>query len=161
MDVNILAAFSQHMAVEFYSAYLYYSLSGDFAVSGLDGFAHWMRLQALEELTHGERFFRYLVSRGETPELLALDSPPTGHQTAEQAIVAAREHEKLVSNRIDDLVTLTCELRDRASASFLQWFVIEQVEEEAQIERIHQRLKIAGESGHGLLLLDRELGHRQ
>jgi len=154
-------ALNEQIKWEFYSAYLYLSMSACFEAEGLAGFANWMRVQAQEELTHGMRFYSYVNSRGGRVLLQSLDGPPTQWDSPMQALQDTLEHERIVTSRINDLVRLALSENDHATHIFLQWFVTEQVEEEASATEILQKLKLMGEQGNGLFMLDRELALRR
>jgi len=126
----------------------------------LDGMAQWMKSQAQEEFSHALRFFNHINDRGARNELQAIDKPQTTWASPLDAFEAALEHEKMISGRINDLARLADEENDRAAGIMLQWFVTEQVEEEDSVSKVIDMIKLVGESGHGMLMLDRELGAR-
>ncbi|HDS59456.1 MAG TPA: ferritin [Thermoplasmatales archaeon] len=146
---------------EFYSAYLYLAMSGYFESVDLPGFAHWMHAQYLEEMEHGMKFWHHLVDRGGTVKLYAIQEPQREWDSPLAAFQAALEHERHITGRIHALVDLAEEVKDRAAYNLLQWYVDEQVEEEASVEAIIARLEMVGGSGNGMLMVDRELGQRQ
>lgn len=145
---------------ELYSAYLYLSMSAYFEACSMGGFANWMRVQAQEELSHAMKFFDYLAERGGRITLTAIDAPRTEWTSAVDAFDEVYRHEQKVTALINNLVNAAEQESDHATRSMLQWFVTEQVEEEASAERILDNLKMVGEDGTGLLMLDRELAQR-
>ena len=145
---------------EMYSSYLYLSMSAYFHSVSLGGFANWMRIQAQEELVHAIKIFDYINERGGRATLGAIDEPIAGWESAVAAFENVYAHEQKVTELINDLVTLATELNDHATVSFLQWFVNEQVEEEASADDVLQKLKLIGDSGQGVYLMDREMGTR-
>lgn len=145
---------------ELFSSYLYMSMSMYFEQEDLSGAASWMRVQALEELTHAEKFMNYVNERGGMVELEALEKPQIKWETPLDAFKAALEHERFISASINDLVRLSREESDYMSDNFLQWYVAEQVEEEASVSEVIRMFSIAGKGGGGLLMIDRELGAR-
>lgn len=158
---KIETAFNEQIAAELYSGYLYLSMAMHFAAEDLPGMSHWMRLQAMEEFTHADKFAHHILERGGAVRLAALDGPPTEWESPREAFEAASKHEQYISKRINDLAELAETEKDRPAAILLQWFVSEQVEEEANAEANVQRLRRIGDSGPGLMMFDRELAGRQ
>lgn len=154
------AAFNEQMNAEMYSAYLYLSMGAYFASTGMAGFAGWMRVQAQEEMVHAMKFYDHVNERGGRVTLKAIDGPQTEWDSAVAAFEHVYEHEQKVTALINDLVNLAIDEKDHASRSFLQWFVDEQVEEEDSASSVLDRLKLIGDSGNGLFMMDRELGQR-
>jgi ferritin len=157
---KIQAAFNKQTNAELCSAYLYLSMAAWFESVNLRGAASWMRAQAKEELAHAMKFFAYVNERGGRVLLAPVDGPPTEWKTPLAAFEAAYAHERKVTGMINDLVDLAAGEGDHAAGSFLQWFVNEQVEEEASADEVVQKLKLAGDSPNGLLMIDRELAQR-
>jgi ferritin len=153
-------AFSEQAKYELESAYIYLSMAAYFDAEGLAGMGTWMRAQVQEEVTHAMRFYKHVVERGGRVALHALSSPPQDWKSPLAAFEAAYEHEKFITGRISDLVKLAAAENDHASQTLLQWFVDEQVEEEASTSKVAQDLKLVGNDGRGILMLDRELGQR-
>ena len=153
-------AMNQQIQHEMASAYLYLSMAAFFHSRSLDGMAQWMKVQALEEQGHAMRFFDHIIERGGNVELLAIEAPETAWASPVAAFEAAHAHEQFITGRIDELVQIAREENDNAAAMMLQWFVTEQVEEEATASKTVDTLKMIGDSGHGLLMADRELGTR-
>ncbi|HPQ82033.1 MAG TPA: ferritin [bacterium] len=142
------------------SAYLYLSMSAWFEGQGFDGMAAWMRVQAMEEQEHAMKFFDHIQERDGRVELLALSKPKAEWSSPQNAFEEAYKHEQFITGKIHDLVKLSQETRDFPSTSMLNWFVDEQVEEEANASKIVQTLERVGNSGNGLVMLDRKLGER-
>ena len=157
---TIEKAFNEQVNAETYSAYLYWSMSAALQGMNLPGFANWMRIQAMEEMTHSEKFFKYIVERGGTVTLTAIDGPPTEWKDVEAIFKNVLEHEQKVTGLINGLMDLAMAEKDHASAMFLQWFVAEQVEEEAGAEDLLGKLKVAGTSSPALYMLDKEMAQR-
>jgi ferritin len=145
---------------ELYSGYLYLSMSAFFASKGLPGFANWMRVQALEELTHAMKFFDYITKAGGEVKLQAIEAPPANWPSTQKVFEATLEHEQRVTSSINDLVGLAIAEKDYATNNFLQWFVAEQMEEEENARSILDRLGLTGEERGPLFFLDQELGKR-
>lgn len=157
---NIQKALNKQINAELYSAYLYLSMSAYFQSINLAGFANWMRVQALEEMTHADKFYNFIVERGGRVELEAIEAPPKEWASPLAVFENAYKHEQKVTSMINDLVDLAIKEKDHASNIFLQWFVTEQVEEEASADEVVQKLKLAGDKGSGLFMLDGELSKR-
>jgi ferritin len=153
-------AVGEQIKHEFYSAYLYLSMAGSFEVANLPGFAHWMRQQSREEVEHAIKFFDFLLDRGEHVQLRAIEEPPYAFRSPLDTFEQALEHEKEITARIHDLYELAVRENDYPAQVFLNWFVTEQVEEEKSATEIVERLRMAGEDGAALFLLDSELGNR-
>jgi ferritin len=145
---------------ELYSAYLYLSMAAYFQSVDLPGFATWMRVQAQEEVVHAMKIYDFIGERGGRVTLTAIEEPPTEWDSPLAVFEQAYAHEQKVTGLINGLVDTAESLKDHATRSFLSWFVDEQVEEEASADAVVRRLKLAGESGSGLFMIDRELGQR-
>ncbi len=161
MDKKMLDAFNEQMREEINSAYLYLAMSSDMKIKGLTGAASWFQIQAQEEIAHATRFYNFIHDRGGQPELPALEKPQVSWKSLAEAFEAALNHEKHITGCIDKLVDLARENNNHAAEVFLQWFVTEQVEEEATADEIVQKLKFLGDSPQAIFMLDRELAARQ
>jgi ferritin len=153
-------ALCEQINAEIYSSYLYFSMSAYFESLNLKGFAHWMTIQAQEELVHVVKFFDYVHSRNGRVTLDAVAGPPSEWESPRAAFEAAYQHETTITERIHKLVDLALEHSDHPTHQMLQWFVAEQVEEEANADEIVQKLKLVGNEGYGVFMLDRELATR-
>jgi ferritin len=160
LSKTIQDAMNEQIKNELYSAYLYLSMSAYCEAANLPGFAHWMRVQAQEEVGHAMKFYDFIYERGGRVVLQAIDQPPVEFQSPLHVFEQTLEHEQKVTGLIHDLYTLAVEEKDYASQAFLQWFVTEQVEEEGSATQIVETLKIIGDKGQALVMLDRELGKR-
>jgi ferritin len=145
---------------ELYSEYLYISMQAWFANNNLDGFANWMDAQGKEERFHAMKFFNFLIERGGKVELKAIDKPVVDFKSPLKAFTMALEHEQFITKNINDLMDIAIKEKDHASRGLLQWFVDEQVEEEATADKIVSRLKMIGDNAHALFMIDSELGQR-
>jgi ferritin len=159
---KVLKALNEQVNAEQYSALLYLSMSAWFEDKGLPGFANWMYVQYQEELTHANKIFKFIVERSGKAEVKAIKQMPADFESVLQVVEKTLEHEQFVTELINSLVDVATEERDHATQSFLQWFVDEQVEEEANVTEILDSLKlIEGDGkGNGLFMLDRELRQR-
>jgi ferritin len=153
-------AFNEQMKNEFYSAYLYKAMAAYFEAEDLPGFAHWMRMQSLEELCHGEKFFNYICEAGGRAVMLPIDGPKKDYDSPLEVFEYSFKHEQFVTDRINQLMTLAKQENNHAAEIFLQWFVTEQIEEEASFGLELKKIKRLGGDGRGLLMLDRELAQR-
>ncbi len=157
---QLLDAMNEQMKNEFLSAYLYLAMGGYFEAEDLPGIASWMRVQALEELTHGEKFFHFICEAGGRTDLRAIAAPQNGYDSPLNCFEYSLNHEKFVTDGINKLMDLARQDNNHAAQIFLQWFVTEQVEEEASFGLIVKKLQRIGDDGNGLLRLDEELGLR-
>ncbi|MGC9055271.1 MAG: ferritin [Candidatus Saccharicenans sp.] len=154
-------AINQQINEELYSAYLYLSMAGYFAEQNLMGFYNWLFVQYHEELAHAEKFFKYLIERGGQVRLTAIKGPERTWKSPKDAFEAVLKHEQHITGKINELVDLAEAEKDRATFAMLQWFVNEQVEEEANAQEIVAKLEMVGEHKQGLLMIDRELAQRK
>jgi len=161
MNTKLLNEMNEQINKEIYSGYLYLAMAAHFETQNLGGFAKWMEMQAKEELEHGMKFYSFLNEMGEKVELKAIDQPQTSFGSPTEVFEQVLEHEKYVTSRIHMLYELALAEKDYATEVFLQWFVKEQVEEEKNATEILESLKMAGESGNFLFMLDRKLGERE
>ena len=160
MDEKMQEALNKQVNAEIYSAYLYLSMSAYFQSVNLDGFANWMRVQWQEELAHGLKFYDYVNERGGRVVLQAVEAPPSEWDSPLAVFENVYQHEQKVTSLINELVDLAVEAKDHATNNFLQWFVSEQVEEEASADEVVQKLKLVGDDPSGLFMIDRELAQR-
>ena len=159
-DKKIEDAFNDQLNFEIFSANIYMSMAAQFDSMKLKGFANWMKIQYQEEILHMTKFYDFINERGGHVIISAIEAPPTAWDSPLAAFEHALHHERIVSSRINELVSLAVEKKDHASVNFLQWFVGEQVEEEASADGVIQQLKLAGDAPGALFILDRELGAR-
>ncbi|SRR6056297_3084815 len=157
---KVLKAINEQINAEQYSAFLYLSMSAWLENEGLPGFANWMYVQYQEELTHANKFFKYVNERGGKVELKGIEQMPVEFESVTEVMERSLEHEQHVTSLINNLVDMAIEEKDHATQSFLKWYVDEQVEEEANVSEILDDLKLISGKGNGLLMLDRELRSR-
>jgi len=153
-------AINKQINEEFYSSYLSLSMSAYFSSLNLNGFANWMYVQSLEETSHAMKLYHYVLDRGGNVILDMIKKPPVTWESALHAFRDAYKHECYISECFNNLVELAMKERDFASNNFFQWFIQEQVEEEANAAEIVQHLEMVGDQKHGLMMLDRELKTR-
>jgi ferritin len=160
LNKKIEKSINKQINAEIYSSYLYYSMASYFESISLNGFGHWMRVQALEELTHVHKFQSFINNRGGRAIMQPVDGPPSEWKSPLEAFETVYEHEVLVSGLINKLMDLALSESDHATVNFLQWFVGEQVEEEATADEVVQKLRLVEKTEGGLFLLDQEIGKR-
>ena len=146
---------------ELQSAYVYLAMSAESNRLGLPGFANWFKMQYGEELAHADRFFNYILERNGEVELLALDKPEINGETPLSLFEKALAHEQHITRCIFGLKDLAREESDHATDVFLEWFVNEQVEEEASAQEVIDQLRLVEGSPNGLFMIDRELAGRK
>jgi ferritin len=160
LNPNVAKALNTQVTAEFYSASLYLSMAAWFENESLPGIAHWMKFQADEERSHGMKLFNHILERGSKAVLEAIAAPPAAFEGPEPIFKMVAEHEAKVTTLINGLFELARAEKDYASENFLQWFVSEQVEEEAQAKLLHDQMKMIGTSKGSLLMLDHQLAKR-
>ena len=157
---KIQAAFNKQINAEVFSWYLYLSMASWLDAQGLKGVAHWMRMQAQEEYAHAMKFINFVDECDGRVILTAIEAPKTEWDSALDVFKDTCEHESKVTGLINDMVDLALSEKDHAANGFLQWFVTEQVEEEATARDLRDKLKLAGKDGAILFMIDQDLGQR-
>ena len=157
---KIEKALNQQLNQELYAFYVYLSMSAYFELMNLNGFANWMRFQAEEEKNHGLKFYDYILQANGRIDLKQIDAPKKSWKSVQEVFEDTYNHEKKVTESIYDIVDLSISERDHATHNFLQWFVREQVEEEATALKILEKIKLIGDNQGALFILDREMGSR-
>ena len=160
LNLRVEEAINEQINAELYSAYLYLSMSAYLEGENLPGFASWMRVQFQEEQAHALKFFDYVNERGGKVVLSAIEGPQIEWGSVAEVFEHTLDHERMVTERINNLMSIALEERDYATESFLRWYVDEQVEEEASAESILAQVERLDGHGNGMLMLDRELGAR-
>lgn len=155
------AAINKQINNELYSAYLYLAMSAEAAFKGYKGTAKWFQIQFQEEMGHAMKFKDYLLERGAEVELGAIAQPKAGFKSVLAMFETTLAHERGITKNIADLMDLAVKEKDYASQALLQWYVTEQVEEEASDNEIIGMLKMAGASTGTLLMIDKQLGKRE
>ena len=158
MTEKLQKALNEQITAELWSANLYLSMSYFLSREGYEGFAHWMKQQATEEMEHANEIAQYMIKRQAIPRIDKIDVVPQNWGGAREAFEDAYKHECHVSKLIDLLVKIAAEEKDNATQDFLWKFVREQVEEEAAVLAIVDKLKRSGDAG--LLYMNLKLGER-
>ena len=161
MSKTMQDALNEQMKHEFYSSYLYLSMSAYCDGMNLPGLARWMRAQAQEEAKHAMKIFDHILDRGGKVELQQVDRPPSQFTSAREVFEQAHKHEQQVTASINRVYGLAMDERDFASRVFLDWFVGEQVEEEKTSGLLAEQMRMVGEDKPGLLMLARDRGQRR
>ena len=151
---------NKQINAELYSSYLYLSMAAWAHSKGYKGIANWLQVQAKEEHAHALKFYTYIEERNNCPEFFAIEKPENSWKDIIDLFEAVYKHELKVSALINNLYSLALEEKDHATSSFLQWFINEQVEEESAVCAIIDEIKLAGEKGPGIYMIDKELAQR-
>ena len=160
LEQKMVDALNAQIYEELNSAYLYAAMAADCEAKNLKGAAAWFKAQFGEEQAHAWKLYGYMNNQGHRTIFKAIPEPQAEWANLLAAFEAALAHEKYISGKIRDLVKLAKDLDDYASESFLQWFITEQVEEEASAEEVVTKIKMVGDAPHVLYMLDKELGAR-
>ena len=160
LNEKIEKAITAQINEELYSSYLYLAMAAHLSNIGLNGFANWMNIQVQEEMNHAKFFFNFVLERGGKVNLEQIAKPPSEWENITQIFEETVKHEKYISSKINDIATLALEEKDHATASFLRWFIDEQVEEEATAEDWLNKLKLTKAEGTALFFLDQEAAKR-
>jgi ferritin len=153
-------ALNEQVNREMYSAYLYMAMSAHSAKIGLKGFANWFMVQYHEEMFHAMKLYEYVQRQGEDVVLQAVAQPPAEFESPLDMFTKTLVHEQYITKSINELMELAISKKDHATQIFLEWYIIEQVEEEENDNDIIAQLKLIGDNPHALLMLDRELATR-
>jgi len=151
---------NKQINAEFYSAYLYLSMSAYLSSKNLSGFSNWMKVQFEEEQFHAMKLYQYVLDRGGNIELNLIEKPKTEWKNIVDVFVDVLAHEEKVTSLINNLVDVAMKEKDHATVNMLQWFIAEQVEEEANASEILDQIKLIDGKGSGLFMLDREAKQR-
>lgn len=160
LNKKVELALNKQVNAEFYSAYLYLSMAAWCKSKNLEGFANWMRVQYDEESFHAMKLFNYINERGGTVVLNTIERPKIDWKDIIEVFEDTYEHEQKVTMLINELATLATKEKDYATVNFMQWYVSEQVEEEASAQGLLENLKMIKGKGSALFMLDREAGTR-
>lgn len=160
MNEITVKAFNDQINAELYSEYLYLSMKAYFQRMNLPGFTNWMDVQTQEERAHAIGMYDYVIRRGGKVELFAIEKPENDWSSPLEVFEHILKHEKLVTSKINALMDVVEENKDRAALSFLDWYLKEQVEEEENVGKVLATLKLIGSDTNSLLALDKDLATR-
>ena len=160
LSKKLEVALNKQINEEYYSSYIYLAMAAYLEDQNLDGSAHWMQMQAQAEYQHAMKIFDYMVDRGARVELFEVKAPPKEWDSPLDVFKASLAHEQYMTENINKLTDLAITERDHATSNLMQWYVAEQVEEEAQVEDIVKKLEMMGGDGPGLFMIDRDLKAR-
>jgi len=160
LSEKLVAAINDQIQYEIYSAFIYKAMQAHFEVEDLPGMANWMNIQFQEEMAHAEKMFGFICETGNRVELKGMDAPRNAYSSPLEVFEESLAHEQSVTSRINRLMDLAVEEKNHAAQIFLQWFVTEQIEEEANVGQIISKLKRVKEDGRGLMMIDQELASR-
>jgi ferritin len=160
LNAKIQDAFNRQLNAELFSAYAYLAMGAHFEATSFKGMAAWMRVQAQEEVGHAMRFYDFINDRDGRVVLAQIGAPKTEWSSPLEVFEDAYKHEVKVTGMINDLSNLAFAEKDHVANNFLQWFLNEQVEEEATVLTIRDKLQRVGDNGAALFILDEELGRR-
>jgi len=153
-------ALNEQINKEMFSSYLYLAMSAYLSTQYLEGFAKFFKVQSQEEMGHAMKLFGYINERGGQVVLDKIDKPQTNYKDIEEIFAQTLEHEKFITKSIHELVELAIQEKDHASKNFLDWYVNEQVEEEANMDNWLAKIKMVGNKGQALIMLDVHAGQR-
>ncbi len=154
---KVAQALNQQFNKEMFSAYFYLGMSAHSESIGMRGASHWFMAKFVEEQDHAMKIYRYVLEQGAEVELFSVDKPDQGWSGLSEMLERTLEHERTVTQSVNDLMDVAVEARDHATQIFLHWFVTEQIEEEATVGDLIARLKLVGGKDEGLYLMDNEL----
>lgn len=160
MNEKIFKALNEQIKHEFYSSYLYLSMSSYFENIPYEGFSKWFRKQAEEENEHGMKIYQYILDRNLHVDLQAIDKPTTKFNSLEEIFQMALDHEKKVTELIYKIYDMAVKERDHATHVFLHWFIMEQVEEEKNATDNLDQIKLAGNDKAALFILDQNFAKK-
>ena len=160
IDKKMEGAFNDQINKEYYSEYLYMAMKARFADMNLEGFVNWFDIQMQEERAHAEGMYNYVLERGGSIELFAIDKPEIKGSTPVEIFRQVLEHEQYVTSSINHVADVAEEVKDRAALHLLDWYIKEQVEEESNVGGLLATLKLIGDDKKALLMLDKDLATR-
>lgn len=160
LSKSLTNAINDQIQFEYHSAFVYKAMQAYFETEDLPGMANWMNIQFQEELSHAEKMFHFVCETGSRAVIQGMDAPNMDYSSPLEVFEASLAHEQIVTQRINDLMDLAQQEKNHAAQIFLQWFVTEQIEEEASVGQIIAKLKRAEGDGRGLMMIDQELAQR-
>ncbi len=160
MSKKLYEVLNNQIKYELDSAYIYLSMAAHCEATNLNGFANWFKHQSQEEVKHAMKIYQFLLDRGEEVKLQQIDEPPNKFKNPVALFEQALKHEQKVTGLINTCYETAVDEKDYPAQIMLQWFIEEQVEEEQQASEVLEQLKMAGDSGAALIMMDKQLGAR-
>ena len=160
LNAEVAAALDEQVRIEASAAFLYFSMASWASVRGLSGMANWFRGEGQGELTHMNLFVKYLNDRDHQAKFATIEAPRATWDSPIEAFAQVRTQEHELLQRIDDLIGIADKHKDHLTHGFLSQFVPEQIADTAEADDVHDRLMLVGGDGHGLILIDQELGRQ-
>lgn len=157
---NIIKLLNEQVNKEMFSAYLYLDISNYYIDNGLDGFGNWFKIQAHEEMDHAMLFMQYMQNNGLSVNLTEIAAPNMEHKSYDVPLHEALKHEQFITSSIHDIYDEALQVKDYRTKQFLDWFIMEQGEEEKNVEDLILKFKNFGSDAKGLYLLNTELAAR-
>ncbi|MCM5662002.1 ferritin [Galbibacter mesophilus] len=157
LSKKIEEALNKQVRVEAESSQIYLAMACWAEVKGLEGVAQFMYDQSDEEREHMLKLVKFINERGGHARISALKEPNVTFKSFKEMFEKLFEHEVFVSESINDLVHITLEQKDYSTHNFLQWYVAEQIEEEAMARTILDKINLIGDDKGGLYLFDRDI----
>jgi len=158
---KMAAKINDQIKHELYSGHLYLSMAAYCSSIDMDGFANFFIVQEQEERSHAMKFYHYIVEQDKDVKIYGLDQPKQDFKSLEEVIELAWKHEQHVTKLLNDIMDLAVQEKDYATQSLMNWYIDEQVEEEASMLGILKKIRMVGEKGHGIFMLDAHLKERK
>ena len=160
LSKKLVDALNDQIQYEYYSAFTYKAMQAYFEAEDLSGMANWMNIQFQEEMAHAEKMFQFVCETGGKANLMEIEAPRNQYNSILEIFEETLKHEQEVTSRINKLMDLAQQEKNHAAQIFLQWFITEQIEEEASVGHVIAKLKRVKEDGRGLMMIDQELANR-
>ncbi|MEY3052063.1 MAG: hypothetical protein RLY31_1848 [Bacteroidota bacterium] len=157
ISTNMESALNQQIAMEGKASFLYLAMSTWCDQQGLKGCAAFLKQQSEEERMHMLRIFDYMAEVDAFAKTPGIQEPPHTFGSVQAVFQSVYEHEQQVTRSINRLVTLAREENDHATDTFLQWYIVEQREEESQMRTVLDRIRLIGDGPQSLYFIDKEL----
>lgn len=161
LSKTLITELNTQVKRELDSAYVYFSMATYAMQNSLDGCAHWLQVQAQEEIGHALKLHQYLVDRGAEISLQTIEAPKSDYTSILDVFEAALAQERELQRELDEIAKIASAEGDNTTSSLLEWYLTEQVEEIATAEGLVDKFKLVGTDGTGLLILNQELSKRQ
>ena len=160
LKTSLSEVLSEQVNAEYYSAYLYLTMSAYADRAGFKGFANWFFVQAQEEMAHGTHIYQHLLERGATPVFADVKAAQNDFKSIEETFAKTVEHEQHVTELINNIASIALRENDHATYQFILWYVNEQIEEEATADELLTKIRLIGDNTASLYNLDSELATR-